>query len=293
MLVYIDESGHPRPTDGSSRPVLLAACIQEKDAGRLARALYSMKATYLAPLTLGRREQEGKGVDFLNRHALIRTPEKRTYIEALFDFIRDFDLTVFAMVMERPLRPLYEHETFLQPHFRWLLERIERFMEREHPAHYALPIFDNQDPRNDRKLSVCFGHFMARSQAGRAMQHIVPSPLFVDSSLTPGIQIADMCAYILRLSYEHNLFQDRSVGDPYLSTIKRFATIVQSKTINYAKEDGGSWYGITTVSASRFAYDPPSAPEEDPLDDVAMPTASAQPVSNEVTQLASHARSDD
>ncbi len=205
LLVYIDESGHPRPTDSSTRPVLLAACIKERDVGRLTRTLYSMKASYLAPLSLTRGEQEGHAIEFLNRRSLLKSPEKRTYAEALFDFIRDSDLTLFAMVMERPYQNLYQHETFLQPQFRWLLERIERFMERDHPQQFALPIFDGQDPRSNEKLSRCFTSFMARSRIGRAMQHIVPSPLFVDSTLTPGIQIADMCAYVLRISYECNL----------------------------------------------------------------------------------------
>ncbi len=87
------------------------------------------------------------------------------------------------------------------------------------------------------------------------MQHIVPNPLFVDSSLTPGIQIADMCAYVLRICYERNLFADRSVFEPYLAKIKRFGAVVRSKTIDYPKDDGGSWRGITTMDAARFQYE--------------------------------------
>ncbi len=267
MLVYIDESGHPRPTDSSTRPVLLAVCINESDAGRMTRALYSMKATALASLSLTRGEMEGHAVELLNRHALLRSPEKRAYAETLFDFIRDSDLAVFAMVMERPLRPLYEHETFLQPQFRWLLERIDRFMERDHPHHFALPIFDGQDPSSNEMLSRCFTSFMAKSRLGRSMQRIVPSPLFVDSSLTPGIQIADACAYVLRIAYERNLFQNTAISDPYLSTIRRFSITVRDKTVNYSREDGGTWYGIATVSASRFQYDPPAEPVDELIDD--------------------------
>jgi hypothetical protein len=267
MLVYIDESGHPRPSDSSTRPVLLAACIKERDAGRLTRALYSMKATALASLELTRGEQEGHAIELLNRRALLKSPEKRAYAETLFDFIRDSDVAIFAMVMERPLRPLYEHETRLQPQFRWLLERIERFMERDYPHDFALPIFDGQDPRSNEKLSRRFTSFMARSSRGRAMQHIVPSPLFVDSSLTPGTQIADACAYVLRIAYERSLFQHSSISDPYLSTIKRFAAVVRSKTVNYPEEDGRTWFGIATVSASSFEYEEPSEFIDEPIDE--------------------------
>jgi hypothetical protein len=267
VLVYIDESGHPRPTDSNTRPVLLAACINERDAGQLTRALYSMKASYLAPLSLNRGEQEGHAIEFLNRRSLLKSAEKRTYAEAFFDFIRDSGLMIFAVVMERPTQELYQAETFLQPHFRWLLERIDRFMEREHPRHFALPIFDGQDPRSNEKLSRCFTNFMARSKPGRAMQRIVPSPLFVDSTLTPGIQIADMCAYVLRIAHERNLFQDKSVSDPYLATIKRFATVVREKSVNYSKDDGGTWYGIATFGASRFVYEAPLEQTDEQIDE--------------------------
>src|SRR5439155_25996560 len=91
------------------------------------------------------------------------------------------------------------------------------------------------------------------------MQHVVPSPLFVDSALTPGIQIADLCAYVLRICYEKSLFQKRAIPDPYLATIQRFGAIVKSKTIDYPKDDGGVWYGFTVMDRSKFIYDPAAA----------------------------------
>lgn len=35
---------------------------------------------------------------FLNRNALLRSDEKRAYAEALFDFIGEADLTIFAII---------------------------------------------------------------------------------------------------------------------------------------------------------------------------------------------------
>jgi hypothetical protein len=40
VLVFVDESGHPRPNDPCKRPVLMAVCVAEKDTGRLTRAMY-------------------------------------------------------------------------------------------------------------------------------------------------------------------------------------------------------------------------------------------------------------
>ena len=105
--------------------------------------------------------------------------------------------------------------------------------------------------------------------AGRAMQHIVPSPLFVDSALTPGIQIADRFAYVLRLYEENQLQRQGIVGDPYLATIKRYARIVWSRTRNYDRGDGFIIHGISRISAAKFDYALPAAMAMGSTDDEA------------------------
>jgi Protein of unknown function (DUF3800) len=193
-------------------------------------------------------------VTFLDRRSVTRVTSKREYVDSVFELLRDFDLSVFAIVMERPDKELYEGPEFLQTHFRWLFERVDRFMEREHPNHWAIPIFDGQDPGSNKKFSRCFEAFMARSDAGRAMRHIVPSPLFVDSAITPGIQVADLFAYAIRENYENSLFEGVT-SDPYFSALKRYANIVRSKTMNYESETGYVWYGISTMDAGKFVYE--------------------------------------
>jgi hypothetical protein len=257
MLVFIDESGHPRPTDSTTRPVIQAVCIMESDVGPLTRWMFAIRKNLLGKIRLTKAEQEGKAVDFLNRRSITKSVAKREFAETVFDRLRDFDLTTFAIVMERPTQMPYEGPAFLQTQHRWLLERIERFMDREHPRFHAVPVFDGQDPNSNKKFADCFTAFMARTTAGKAMHHIVPSPLFVDSSLTPGIQIADLFAYVTRLNYEHGLYQTGSLADPYFSTIKRYANVVRQKTINYERDDGTYWYGIATMDSTKFIYGPP------------------------------------
>lgn len=255
MLAFIDESGHPRPRDPTSRPVILAVMVKESDVGRLMRVMFGLRRSLLGGLQLTTAEQEGKAVHFLNRRAITKSRAKREFVESMFDFLRDFELTIFAIVMERPTEMPYQGRDFLQKHYRWLLERIDRCMEREHPAYMALPIFDGQDPRSNKIFADSFTGFMAKSDAGRALQHIVPTPLFVDSSLTPGIQVADWFAYVIRLHYEQSLYQRTGISDPYLSAIKRYAGIVRTKTTNYEWDDGaGTWYGISTMDATKFVY---------------------------------------
>jgi hypothetical protein len=80
-------------------------------------------------------------------------------------------------------------------------------------------------------------------------------------SACPGIQVADQFAYVVRINEDKALYQQQVVSDPYLSTIKRYAALVRSKTKNYELadvEDGFQSYGITTISADKFPYEAPS-----------------------------------
>ena len=92
---------------------------------------------------------------FLSKRALSKVT-KREYVDSLFEFLRDFDLHTFGITMERPSKQPYEGVETLPTQYRWLLERIERFMENEHPTHFALPIFDTRDPGTNRILSESF-----------------------------------------------------------------------------------------------------------------------------------------
>ena len=43
MLVFIDESGYPRPTDDNEYSVLMAVCIYEKDIRAIDNDIYKLK----------------------------------------------------------------------------------------------------------------------------------------------------------------------------------------------------------------------------------------------------------
>lgn len=42
MLVFIDESGYPRPTDSTNNLVLLCACIHENDIKPITNQIYKL-----------------------------------------------------------------------------------------------------------------------------------------------------------------------------------------------------------------------------------------------------------
>jgi len=257
LFVYIDESGHPHPND-HPRPVDVGVCLKREDVRHIAGALHRFSEDFRASagstVRLRSEEREGKATAFLSRKALLGWPAKRAYAESVMDLIRDLDVTIFAMVMERPDRPIYHGDDYLQPQHRWILERVDALIERKETGRMATVVFDGRSPSENIRLDKCFSNFFFRTPEGRAMTRIVPGVLFVDSEITPGIKLAEFCAYILRVYYEHGLDQQELRGDPYLATIKRYAEIIRRKTFHW-DADGVRFWGIRTMGKEHFRYE--------------------------------------
>lgn len=258
MFVYIDESGHPHPNDPHLRPVDVGVCLKREDVRQITGALHRFSEDFRASTgsttRLRSAEREGKAVAFLSRKALLGWPAKRVYADAVMDLIRNLDVTIFAMVMERPDRPIYRGEDHLQTQHRWILERVDALIEMKETGRMATLIFDGRDRAENVRLDKCFSNFLYRSAEGRAMTRIVPGVLFVDSEITPGIKLADFCAYILRVYYECGLDRQDPRGDPYLTTIKRYAEIIRQQTFDREDEGGGKSWGIRTMGKEHFFY---------------------------------------
>ena len=75
----------------------------------------------------------------------------------------------------------------------------------------------------------------------------------MDSEITPGIKLADFCAYILRIYYERGLDRQDPRGDPYHAKIKRYAEIIRQKTFDW-EDDSGKYWGIRTMGKEHFYY---------------------------------------
>lgn len=235
MLAFIDESGHPHPNDGSTKPVILAACISEIDARYVSRRIYGLRRQILGA------EAELKANRLLNRGTFRRIPEKRELVETFFDLLRSMPVAMFAMVMEQPQEapPL---TTMLPSQFRFLLERINLFAEERNEM--ATILFDGDGKSQYGGLAVKFSNYLHRSVEGRSYSHITDTPFFVDSRITVGIQIADMAAGVVRLYEEQELFRGVPDGDSYLSAIRRYYNVVEAKTVNQFTASGYSRHGF-------------------------------------------------
>ena len=125
MLVFIDESGHPHPNDPSTRPVLSAVCFAERDSRSINRQLFRTKRLLLGDERTG---LELKAHDLLKRSTFRRKPELRELVESVFDLIRNFPITIFAVTMERPAQALPRQTIHLPRQYRYILQRVNTLL---------------------------------------------------------------------------------------------------------------------------------------------------------------------
>ncbi|MDO8750190.1 MAG: DUF3800 domain-containing protein [Dehalococcoidia bacterium] len=245
IFAFVDESGHPHPKDSSTRPVLAAACFDARDLRALNTELFHLKRQLLGKEQF---EVEAKANQLLTRSTFRNRPEKREFVEAFFDMCRNFPFKLFAVVMERPLTPPPIDRDILPMPFRYILYRVNRYVELEEPDDLGVVLFDGDGTQFNR-LSERASNWLFKSQGGQSLSHLAESPFFVNSEFTPGIQIADMAAGVIRIYQENTLHRHIPSGDPFLSAISRYYKILEQKTVDLPRPVGtGIWYGIYFMS---------------------------------------------
>ena len=118
-------------------------------------------------------------------------------IEAFYHSISNFYMNCFAVVVDkRQLPGHYTQEILHKKSYEMLLEKIETFLRIYHPKNKGLVIMDNSNKTLNRKLAMKHSYILKNgSSLGVSFQHIVEMPMFVESNLSNGAQLADLCAY--------------------------------------------------------------------------------------------------
>lgn len=200
MLAFIDESGYPLPTDQCEKSCLAAVCFSEKISRNLTRQLYALKKDLL-----GAPDVELKGRDFITRHVFDKRPNKKELLEQVLTLVQNMDIGVFSIIMDRPDFLPKKTPGRLENQYRFLLERINAYAQEKYADEMAIVVLDSQDPEKDRERAKAYNGFLYGHPLGQSMNRVLETPLFVDSAITPGLQLADLAASIIR-QYHESLF---------------------------------------------------------------------------------------
>ncbi len=233
MLAFIDESGQPHPNDSNAFSTLVALCMHEADHRELSRQLFGAKRALLDRDTA----YELKALEVLNARTFLRQSESKWALaEQCFALFERIELTAFAVVMQRPAQKPNIRPDWLPYQHIFLLQRVNALAKKRDEQ--ATLIYDGQGMNvQGRNLAVCISNYIFRVAMPRGhLGHVVDTAFFVDSKVTPGIQVADLAAGVLRLREQHR--HDRN-DDAFAVAVRRCAGMVAKSTRSDLVNDDG------------------------------------------------------
>lgn len=245
MLVFVDESGYPVPTDSTLRPTLVAVCIRESDLRDFTRLIYQVKLR-----TIGDTDYELKASDgIVERTVRKNLTNKRACYSEVVDVLAGFNVGVFAVIMQRPDSPPEIPDGIVPIQFRFLLDRVNAWCRKQRET--GIVIFDTR--ADSKMLSKAFYGFLYKSEWGRSLDFILELPLFVDSATTPGIQVADVVAGVVR-HFEEIHYAGATRDPRFAEWIDSLYPLIEGKTCNFTKSDGRVDYGFYRMPTRFFQH---------------------------------------
>lgn len=119
-----------------------------------------------------------------------------------FDLLNEHEAVLFASVIPRGVKPPenFEFNHYLRKDHIFLQERFYWFLESKQEN--GLFVMDQTEKQNDKRYLRRLHNYYTKTTNGRKRSKwIVPSPMFVDSEMAPGIQAADLCLYCINWGF--------------------------------------------------------------------------------------------
>jgi hypothetical protein len=183
--------------------------------------------------SMGEAERRKQALNFLNSGAQHRTPRRDEFTaygqaclataEGILHLLHSHDARVFAAAIPSDMVPVAPPPgDLLRKDLVFLLERFFYFLEERRES--GLLVMDGSEKQADRKLVRRIEWYFTETMIGRQRtQWIVPVPLFVESDMAYGIQIADLCIYCLNWGWRlRDMIQPtRPEVEPFVRLIEK------------------------------------------------------------------------
>ena len=116
--------------------------------------------------------------------------------EGVIQLLEIHEARLFAAMIPHLPKPTTVPEELLRKDLVFLLERYFYFLESQQEM--GLLVMDGSEKKADRKLVRRLERYFTQTMRGRQRTRwIVPVPMFVESDITYGVQVADLCIYCL------------------------------------------------------------------------------------------------
>ncbi len=252
MIAFIDVSGDPYALPEKSPWIVLnVVCIQKDYIYEITNKFHSLKRDILNNEAI-----EIKATDIVNKHTLSHPfLEKYRFLERVVYECMDHPGCKHASIafQNTGQNQRGSQEQTLPKHYQSALWKIETIARNWDGAKDAIVVIDNHAVRSiDRRLAFAFNNFLYRSRHSDELTHILPVPIFADSEMTPGIQLADIAAGIVRVHQMHS--EEPETGrEPWLNKLEEYYNTLHRRSIN-AHIRSGTEYGFYVARKEYLLY---------------------------------------
>ncbi len=168
----------------------------------------------------------------------------------VFSILKDHGAVLFASAIPRGVKPPkdYQYSHYLRKDLIFLQERFYWFLESK--KENGILVLDQTEKENDKRYVKRLHDYYTKTDKGKKRSKwIVPSPLFVDSELSSGVQAADLCLYCINWGFRLNAW--KFTGPMRNDICNGYAGLCGDlQFVGDSYENGEVWtlYGIIYVS---------------------------------------------
>lgn len=199
MLFFIDETWQTT-ADGERIGALGAMALPQESYNDFCSAVFALKRELLGATELSHSEIKGArcfAKAAFKREQLHGDSHWLAVADRMFEKLATFRARVFVIWTSDPdlLTLRNPHSTALSEPYRQLLFDMRGFMQNGAPGKRGALNFDLRGTREDEQTAVAIQNYMTRTRGGWR-EHFVQVPNFTVSSVSPGLQAADMIAFL-------------------------------------------------------------------------------------------------
>ena len=134
----------------------------------------------------------------------LTSEERRQVVTDIATLISDWGVTrLFAECIDKVhFDPTITNMPIHEQAFEQVVSRFEYFLKNTQSS-YGLLIHDNNQTVAERHTEL-MKTFLRKGTLWTQIEHVIETPMFVDSQLTSMVQLADLCAYAIRRYLENS-----------------------------------------------------------------------------------------
>lgn len=231
---YLDESGNRNPTAKFEEPfVVVSLAVHEFQWRRLERNINARKLRLIdnvhdrTALEFELADVEVKANTLRIAAERAKHPffqhltdgELKSLTDTMYEQLQLCHVWIHAIIIDKKcIHDYFDTEKLSKKTYELILERTENFISAEHPKQNSILVLDNTTQQLDRSIALKHSFFQrSGTTSGLRLKHIVELPMFVDSRLSNGVQLADLCVYNI-----FRAFRDCNEKYPYFQKILPF-----------------------------------------------------------------------